>query len=587
MDPNDLRKIRTDVVGSLLRPAYLKEARIRFDEGKIGEDDLSRIEDQAVRDAVLLQEQVGLDVVTDGEYRRLNFQDSFGASVTGFDASRSDIGFYEKRVAGSKPLQRWEIPDREIKGTAVAQRRPVVERLRLAQNLPLNEYLAVSRTAQRPVKVTLIGPDRICQRFDYENSTSVYRTIDGFMADVVKIEREIVGSLAAASCRYIQIDAPGYTAYVDPPSLEKMRQRGEDPMDNFSRSLRADNEVLRGFEDVTFGIHLCRGNQQSMWHREGAYDAIAEKLFSTLGHHRFLLEYDSPRAGSFDPLRFVPKGKTVVLGLVSTKVPQLEKIDDKTAAVILQNSTLDNFSDSHISRGSGASIEFGDGTTLSLAADESLSVPWTFSGNTVIDGQGTSLTLVDGGSISVLPDSHLTINNVIIEGLSQFNLVCDATSSIIFHNTRLAIPSVYHFATGSFSVASLLSISGPGIFVYSSIEASTILPHSELLFSPGVTLEYAPTNTFPYLLWFTDSTSKLHLSNASLHIRDDGMQMHTGTLMVSHHNYLYTDAVLDIDGYGFIIGTGVEEENLYINIASGGSLDIVHGFLDYRNVEVV
>jgi 5-methyltetrahydropteroyltriglutamate--homocysteine methyltransferase len=328
MSPNELRKIRTDVVGSLLRPAYLKEARIRFDEGKIGEDELRRIEDQAVRAAVLLQEQVGLDVITDGEFRRLNFQDSFGASVTGFDASRSDIGFYERRVEGSKPLQRWEIPDREIKGTAVAQRRPVVERLCLAQNLPLKEYLAVSRTAQRPVKVTLIGPDRIHQRFDHKNSTSIYPTVDDFMADVVRIEREIVGSLAAAGCRYVQIDAPGYTAYVDPPSLEKMRQRGEEPMENFGRSLRADNEVLRGFEDVTFGIHLCRGNQQSMWHREGAYDAIAEKLFNTLGHHRFLLEYDSPRAGSFEPLRFVPKGKMVVLGLVSTKVPQLEKIDE-------------------------------------------------------------------------------------------------------------------------------------------------------------------------------------------------------------------------------------------------------------------
>lgn len=328
MSPNELRKIRTDVVGSLLRPALLKEARRRFDEGKIDGGEFCRIEDQAVLEAVRLQEKVGLEVVTDGEYRRLNFQDSFGASVSGFNAERSDIKFYEKRVEGGKPLQRWEIPNREAKGTPVAQRRPVVERLRLARNLPLEEYLSVSRMAQRPAKVTLIGPDRISQRFDRENSKSVYRTVDDFMADVVRIEREIIGSLAAAGCRYVQIDAPGYTAYVDPPSLEKMRQRGEEPMENFSRSLRADNEVIRGFEDVTFGIHLCRGNQQSMWHREGAYDAIAEKFFNTLDHHRFLLEYDSPRAGSFEPLRFVPKGKTVVLGLVSTKVPQLEKIDE-------------------------------------------------------------------------------------------------------------------------------------------------------------------------------------------------------------------------------------------------------------------
>ena len=325
----DLAKIRSDVVGSLLRPAHLKEARLAFDEGKISPDEMRRIEDQAIRQAVLLQETVGLDVVTDGEFRRLNFQDSFGESVAGFDAARADIRFYEKRVEGSKPLQRWEIPDQgEAKGTPVAQRRPVVERLRLARNIPLEEYRFVSGVAQKPAKVTLIGPDRISQRFDYRNSTSIYPTVDDFVADVVKIEREIVRSLAAAGCRYVQIDAPGYTAYVDPPSLEAMRARGEEPRENFSRSLNADNEVIRGFNRATFGIHLCRGNQRSMWHREGTYDAIAERLLTELNHDRFLLEYDSPRAGSFEPLRFVPKGKVVVLGLVSTKVPQLERIDE-------------------------------------------------------------------------------------------------------------------------------------------------------------------------------------------------------------------------------------------------------------------
>ncbi|MBI2347015.1 MAG: methionine synthase [Deltaproteobacteria bacterium] len=325
----ELAKIRSDVVGSLLRPPHLKQARLDFDAGKIAAGEMRRIEDQAIRQAVALQEAIGLEVVTDGEFRRLNFQDSFGESVAGFDAARADIGFYEKRVEGSKPLQRWKIPDGgETKGTAVSQRRPVVERLRLVRNVPLEEYRFVSRVAQRPAKVTLIGPDRICQRFDYRNSASVYPAVDDFVADVVSIEREIVRSLAEAGCRYVQIDAPGYTAYVDPPSLEAMRARGEDPMENFARSLKADNAVLDGFEAITFGIHLCRGNQRSMWHREGTYDAIAERLLTELKHDRFLLEYDSPRAGGFAPLRFVPKGKVVVLGLVSTKVPQIERIDD-------------------------------------------------------------------------------------------------------------------------------------------------------------------------------------------------------------------------------------------------------------------
>lgn len=324
----DLARIRSDVVGSLLRPDYLKEARRRCDEGKISADGLREVEDRAIREAVLLQEQAGLEVVTDGEFRRLNFQDSFAVSVAGYDARPLDLRFVESLVQGGKPLQRWERAYEVAEGAAVLQRRPVKERLRLVRNIPLEEYRFVSPAAKKPAKVTLIGPDRICQRFDYERSTSIYGSVDEFMADVVRVEQEIIQGLVDAGCRYIQIDAPGYTAYVDPPSLEAMRKRGEDPMENFHRSLKADNELLRGFEGVTFGIHLCRGNQRSMWHREGSYEAISERLFAELNHDRFLLEYDSPRAGSFEPLRFVPKGKMVVLGLVSTKVAELEKIDD-------------------------------------------------------------------------------------------------------------------------------------------------------------------------------------------------------------------------------------------------------------------
>ena len=140
-----------------------------------------------------------------------------------------------------------------------------------------------------------------------------------------------------AGCPYVQIDAPGYTAYVDPPSLAAMRDRGEDPDENLMRSLKADNAVIAEFPGVTFGIHLCRGNSRAIdpatgrfvaqWHREGHYDAIAERLFNTLDHQRYLLEYDSDRAGSFEPLRFVPRGRIVVLGLVSTKTDEIETVD--------------------------------------------------------------------------------------------------------------------------------------------------------------------------------------------------------------------------------------------------------------------
>ena len=327
MPEPELATIRTDVVGSLLRPSAVKEARIAFDDGTITADALHAIEDRAVRDAVRLQETAGLDVISDGEMRRLNFQDSFGASVEGYDASRSTLKVYEQRVEGSSPGRRWDIPTMHHAGTAVSHRRPVKERLRLAHNIPLEEYRFVAGVAKRPAKVSLIGPDRISQRFAYESSTAVYRDTDAFLADVVALERTIIASLAPAGCRYVHIDAPGFTAYIDPPSLEQMRARGEDPMQNFARSLRAEAALVADFPGVTFGIHLCRGNQRSMWHREGAYDDIAERLFNELPHHRFLLEYDTPRAGSFEPLRFVPKGKVVVLGLVSTKVPELESLD--------------------------------------------------------------------------------------------------------------------------------------------------------------------------------------------------------------------------------------------------------------------
>jgi 5-methyltetrahydropteroyltriglutamate--homocysteine methyltransferase len=324
----DLAKIRTDVVGSLLRPQVVKDARSAFDDGEMSAEALHAVEDEAVRAAVRLQEDAGLDVVTDGEMRRLNFQDSFGTSVEGYDASPSTLKVYERRVEGSAPGRRWEIPTMHDVGTAVSHRRPTKSRLRLAHNHPLEEYHLVRAVAKKPVKVSLIGPDRISQRFAYESSTAVYHDMEAFVADVIAIERQIVGSLVDAGCRYVHIDAPGFTAYVDPPSLAQMRARGEDPLQNFSRSLKAETAVVAGFPGVVFGIHLCRGNQRSMWHREGTYDAIAERLFNELPHDRFLLEYDSPRAGSFEPLRFVPKGRVVVLGLVSTKGPRLETVDE-------------------------------------------------------------------------------------------------------------------------------------------------------------------------------------------------------------------------------------------------------------------
>jgi 5-methyltetrahydropteroyltriglutamate--homocysteine methyltransferase len=323
-----LNEIRTDVVGSLLRPSRWRAARERFEAGEVSADKFAEIEKACTEDLIRMQEDVGLAVATDGEISRLNFQDSFGASVKGFDAPPATVKETQLRTKGSSPLKRWDIPNLYGVGPAIQSRRPVTERLSLGRNIPLEEFVRAQPLTATAIKVALVGPDRIFQRFAYEGSRHVYPDPDSFMADVVAVLRQMIQQLADAGCRYVHIDEPGYTAYVDEASLKIMRDRGEDPAENMARSIAANAAIVEGFDDITFGIHLCRGNHRSMWHREGSYDAIAEKLFTELPFDRFLLEYDSPRSGGFEGLRFVPKGKVVVLGLVSTKVAEMESVED-------------------------------------------------------------------------------------------------------------------------------------------------------------------------------------------------------------------------------------------------------------------
>lgn len=322
-----LGRIRVDQVGSLLRPDKLKETFSRHGRGEASDEELRRVQDEAIRAVIARQEQLKFPVLTDGEFRRLNFQDSFGESVGGFATINRSMQFHERRAAGATAFTRWD-RDNPEGDTSLFYWRPILERLKLSRNRPLEEYRAASALTPRPVKITLISPDRICEQFERRNAAAIYKDIDEFIADVAEIERQMIVGLVDVGCRYVQIDAPSYTSYVDPPSLERMRRRGDDPMSIMERSTRADNAVIAGFEGVTFGIHLCRGNQRSMWHREGSYDAIAEKLFNTLHHQRLLLEYDSERAGGFEPLRFVPKNKVVVLGLVSSKIARVESADE-------------------------------------------------------------------------------------------------------------------------------------------------------------------------------------------------------------------------------------------------------------------
>jgi 5-methyltetrahydropteroyltriglutamate--homocysteine methyltransferase len=357
-----LRLLRADHVGGLPRPAWLRERQAGFQRGEVSAAELERDHQRAVAGLVRRQLDIGLPILTDGEITRRNFQESFGGAVTGYDARPYE---YPLTVApAGAPVRR---PTDTVPGTvsdtmpdtvplvrapsgmpedgpAVLHRRPVTKRLRPSRNLVLEEFRRASAiasatgpatrpatgpatgsaTGSAPVKVTLIGPDRIAQRFAHEASRDVYPDMDAFVADVVAIERQMIGEVIAAGCRYVQIDEPGYTAYVDEPSLAEMRGRGEDPDRNLARGIAADNALLAGFggdDGVTFAVHICRGGgggRGGDWvHREGSYDAIAERLYGELNFDRFLLEYDSDAAGGFDSLRYLPRTKIAVLGLVS------------------------------------------------------------------------------------------------------------------------------------------------------------------------------------------------------------------------------------------------------------------------------
>jgi 5-methyltetrahydropteroyltriglutamate--homocysteine methyltransferase len=322
--------MRVDHVGSLLRPERLKDAFRRYAIKQISLEELRAAEDAAIREVVAKQEAIGLPVVTDGEFRRLNWQVSF-SEVEGWDLwSGSWKKFLQNpgdKAAHETPLQRGD-------DAVVSFRVPATVRLRLLENFPLAEYRFLKSVARRPVKMTLMGPDRVAQMCDIENSKVIYENSQTFLDDVVRIQRRMVGELVDAGCDYVQIDEPSYTGYVDAPTLERMRARGEDPLKNLRRAIAADNAAIDGLKGkAIFGLHICRGNRASMWHREGKYDAIAETLFGGLNYDRLLLEYDTERAGGFEPLRFVPKGVMVVLGLITTKTGRVETVNELTKRI--------------------------------------------------------------------------------------------------------------------------------------------------------------------------------------------------------------------------------------------------------------
>ncbi len=320
-----MKTLRVDHVGSLLRPESLKEAFRAHALGKLGARELAAAQDGAIREVVARQERLGLPVVTDGEFRRLNWQVSF-SEVSGWDLWS---GSWKRLLTAPGDKAEHETPFQKGEDAVLSFRVPATGKLKLVSNFPLSEFVFLQKHAKAAAKITVMGPDRVAQMCDIDGSKPHYVGADAFLADVVAIQRHMVNELVDAGCGYVQLDEPSYTGYVDPATLERMKQRGEDPMKNLRRAIEADNAVIRGLKGkATFGLHICRGNRASMWHREGTYDPIAEAVFGGLEFDRLLLEYDTARAGGFEPLRYLKKGAVAVLGLITTKTGRVETVDE-------------------------------------------------------------------------------------------------------------------------------------------------------------------------------------------------------------------------------------------------------------------
>ena len=313
---SDRPPFRAEHIGSLLRPAALLEKRGRFARGEIPHADLTATEDAAISDALALQERIGLRFATDGEFRRRSYHSFFYQqlgdlsidTVAGMDArgAPDDGGRGAQPVALIKSRVRWTDPI----------------------NVADFNFLK-SRTKLLP-KITIPGPCALHFRGgDAAVLAFAYRDIDQFWDDTIEAFNKELTALAGAGCRYVQIDETAFAKFGDPDVQAALAARGDDWSSLIETYIAVTNRVLRAApKTLHIGMHLCRGNRGGHWHAEGSYEDVAERLFNALEIPFYFLEFDSPRAGTFTPLRFVPKHKSLVLGLISSKTPVLE---DKAA----------------------------------------------------------------------------------------------------------------------------------------------------------------------------------------------------------------------------------------------------------------
>jgi 5-methyltetrahydropteroyltriglutamate--homocysteine methyltransferase len=302
---------RADHVGSLLRPAVLAEAREKARRNEISKDELRAVQDKCIAEAIRQQENIGLRAITDGEMRRDYWHVDF---LCGFDG-----------------IDEWEA---ERSPTFSSGWRPLLakanKKVSWKGGIFTDHFSFVHKTTSQTAKQTIPGPAMIHLRPGREAiDSSVYPDMDVFWSDLVTAYRAEVAKLYELGCRYLQIDDVSFSYFCDKDLTEMVRARGDEPQQLLRLYARLINEVIAGRpSDLRVTTHICRGNAQSAWIAQGGYEPVAEVAFGTLNVDGFFLEYDSDRAGGFEPLRYMPKGKDVVLGLISSKVPELESKSD-------------------------------------------------------------------------------------------------------------------------------------------------------------------------------------------------------------------------------------------------------------------
>ena len=315
-------RFRADNIGSLLRPPELLAARAALREGRMSEEQVREIEDRSIFKALEMQNGAAVQIFTDGEYRRDIFTADLTQAMEGLVPGTPVVKF-EWRGKGK------ELAEESKEGNL---QYIVGGKLRKKGRFTPNEAPFLKHHAPGPFKIcTPAAMQHAIMRYRPGVTDRFYPTVHDMLQDVAAIMREEVQALIDEGASYVQMDAPSYSNFFDLRRREVLKQSGIDLQEALDAAIAADNAMIQGItrnSDCPIGIHFCRGNKRSAWGAEGSYEPIAEKVFGSLNMDRYLLEFDSARAGGFEPLRFVPKGKTVVLGLITTKEPQLESEDE-------------------------------------------------------------------------------------------------------------------------------------------------------------------------------------------------------------------------------------------------------------------